>query len=95
MAFGLRYRCDVVWIPDGAGGMSVPDAQVLTLFPTSSNPTGLTADPQTVAPVPGGDAPTAANFATAFTNIATDLAAQLAAGTALLARVQAFATGGG
>lgn len=90
MAYALRYRCDVVFVPAGVGlgiaaaeqsgpGLTSGDAQVLTFFdsmhPTSS--TFLAAD------------------VTALTNaMAADIAAQMNT-TANLARVQAFATGGG
>jgi len=89
MAFGLRYSLDVVWIPDGAGAMSVPDAQ-RKKFSQSG-----------IVQVPGGDAPTAANFNTAIgvttgnviaNSMASDLQAQVLAN---LGQLQGFATGGG
>ena len=81
MAYGLKYSLNVVWIPDGAGSMTVPDAQ-RKLFVQSS-----------IVPVPGGDAPTAANFNTAITGaMTTDLEAQVLAN---LGQLQGFATGGG
>ena len=95
MSFALRYKVDVVWIPDGAGGMSVADAQVLSLFPSSSNPGGLTLPNSGMgqsSPVPGGAGATQANFNTAVTNLLTDIEAQIGTN---LARIQAFATGGG
>lgn len=81
MAYGLRYSLDVVWIPDGAGAMTVPDAQRKKFSQT------------TIVAVPGGDAPTAANFNTAITGaMTTDLEAQVLAS---LTQIQGWATGGG
>lgn len=81
MAFGLRYTMHVVWVPDGAGPMSPPPAQALRFSQSA------------LAAVPGGDAPTAANFNTAISGaMVTDLEAQVLAS---LARIQAFATAGG
>lgn len=94
MAFGVRMKVDVVWIPDGAGGMAAPSAQVLSFFPSTVSATGL---PNTgmaqFAPVPGGDSPTAANFNTAIGNIVSDIEAQIAV-AATLARIQSWATTG-
>lgn len=99
MAFVIKYAVDVCWVPDGAGAMEVPSSQTLRLFPTTSNPAGTTMGSGAFAvgsPVPGGTAPTAANFATAFSNMSTDLSAQLTANnSALLTRIQGFSTGGG
>lgn len=81
MAFGLKYSLNVVWIPDGANAMTVPDAQ-RKLFVQSS-----------IVQVPGGDSPTAANFNTAISGgMVTDLEAQVLAS---LGQLQGFATGGG
>ncbi len=81
MAYGLKYSLDVVWLPDGAGAMTVPDAQRLKMMQSS------------IVLVPGGDAPTAANFNTAITGaMTTDLEAQVLAN---LGQLQGFATGGG
>ena len=89
MAYGLRYSLDVVWIPDGAGPMTVPDAQRIKFVQSG------------IVQVPGGDAPTAANFNTAIgvtsgnviaNSMASDLEAQVLAN---LTRIQGFATGGG
>lgn len=89
MAFGLRYSLDIVWIPDGAGPMTVPDAQRLKLSQSA------------IVQVPGGDSPTAANFNTAIgvtsgnviaNSMASDLEAQVLTN---LTRIQGFATGGG
>lgn len=89
MAYALQYSMRVVWIPDGAGPMTVPDAQVKKFIQTA------------LVPVPGGDAPTAANFNTAIgvtsgnviaNSMASDLQAQVLAN---LGQLQGFATGGG
>lgn len=81
MAYGLRYQLSVVWLPDGAGPMTVPDAQVLTMFNSS------------IVTVPGGNAPTTDNFDTAIEGPMTaDLEAQIDAN---IAQIQGFATGSG
>lgn len=81
MAYGLRYSLDVVWIPDGAGAMTVPDAQRKKFVQAA------------IVQVPGGDTPSAANFNTAISGaMVTDLEAQVLAN---LGQLQGFATGGG
>ncbi len=89
MAYALQYSMRVVWIPDGAGPMTTADAQVKQFVQSS------------LVPVPGGDAPTAANFNTAIGvttgnviagSMAADLEAQVLAN---LGQLQGFATGGG
>jgi hypothetical protein len=81
MAYGLKYTLDVVWLPDGAGPMTVPDAQRIKFQQAS------------IVLVPGGDAPSAANFNTAISGaMVTDLEAQVLAN---LGQIQGFATGGG
>ena len=81
MAYGLKYTLDVVWLPDGAGAMTVPDAQRLKMTQSS------------IVLVPGGDSPTATNFNSAITGgMTTDLEAQVLAN---LGQIQGFATGGG
>jgi len=95
MSFFIRYQVDVGFLPDGAGGMGVPTAQVLTFFASPSNPGGATLGNGGMAnasPVPGGNGANQANFNTAVNNMLTDIEAQIAAN---LARIQAFATGGG
>ena len=104
------------WLPDGAGPQTVPSAQKIVFrpqpgqtgvgqtpvqYPTGGWPVG----PGPVGyPVPGGDAPTIANFYTAFTGTNTapvggpsgslsgDICAQI---NAQLGRILAFASGGG
>lgn len=81
MAYGLKYQMEVVWIPDGAGPMTVPDAQKMRLQQT------------TIVQVPGGDAPTQANFNSAITGaMTTDLETQIGNN---LTQIQGWATGGG
>jgi hypothetical protein len=106
MAYQIEYQLKVSWIPDGAGPVSVPSAQMLLLGQISMGGLTVTAggpapgQPQGYQQVPGADAPTIANFATAL-NGATSAPA---GGMALdlynsintnLTRIQGFATGGG
>lgn len=89
MAYALKYSLEVCWIGDGANAMSVPSAQRKKFLQTA------------LVQVPGGDAPTAANFNTAIgvttgnviaNSMASDLEAQVLAN---LGQLQGFATGGG
>lgn len=99
MSFAIRYKVDIAWIGDGLGGSQVPNSQFVRIEPTTASGLAVSLGSgdaaQWIVPVPGGNSPSAANFATAFTDMATDCAAQLGTGTALLARVQAFSSGGG
>ena len=108
MAYQIRYALEVVWIPDGAGPMSIASAQKLKLGTlefaglTTNNPQNLTAgQPTGYIAVPGGDAPSQANFRTALQGTsgaptAGGMTADLDAAIATnLARIQGFATGGG
>ncbi len=81
MALQIRYSMSVCFVPDGAGPMSVPSAQVKTV--TQS----------TVIVVPGGNSPTSANITTACNSAATDAAAQFNT-AANLAQIDAFGSGG-
>ena len=94
MAYGLRYCVEVVELPDGAGGMTVPSSQIISFFNSPGNPAGQTAGQPLgqASPVPGGDAPTQANFNSACANMLTDIEAKIAAN---LPRILAFNTGGG
>jgi hypothetical protein len=95
MSYQLSYSVSVDYVPDGAGGEQIANSQTLQFFPSASNPGGLgrvTVGYGAGTPVPGGAAPTQANFNTACSNMATDIEAQIAAN---LARILAFATGGG
>ena len=81
MAYILKYTLNVEWLPDGAGPMTIPDAQKIKFVQAS------------LVLVPGADAPTAANFNTAISGaMVTDLEAQVLAN---LGQIQGFATGGG
>ena len=96
MAFVLKYKVDVAWVPDGVGAMEVPTSFVLTFFPTANNPAGVTLGSGAFAQgslIPGANAPTQANLITALNNLVTDLTAQFTA--AVVSRIQAAATGGG
>lgn len=85
MPFFLRYQLDVLYVGIGAGPMTVPAQQVLSLFQANA--------PQGFVAVPGGEAPSQANFNSAITGaMTTDLEAQIATN---LARIQAFAQGAG
>lgn len=85
MSYGLRATLTVVWLGDGAGPMSVPSAQKLVL--PFGNPGG-----SAIVPVPGGNAPSAANFNTAIDALTVQ---EKAAVLANLGQIQGFATGGG
>jgi len=81
MAYVIKYSLVVEYLPNGAGPMSVPDAQRIKFVQASA------------VLVPGGDAPSAANFNTAITGgMTTDLEAQVLAN---IGQIQGFATGGG
>ena len=96
MAFVLKYKVDIAWVPDGASAMEVPSSAVLTFFPSAANPAGVTLGGGAFAQgslIPGANAPSLANIATALANLSTDIQAQITA--PVLARIQGFATGGG
>lgn len=104
----LRYVLRAEWVGDGSGPVSVPSAQTLQLGTlqfsdlTTRYPGGIaTGQPTGFIIVPGGDAPTQANFNTAISgaagtptapSMANDLSVAIAAN---LGRIQGFATGGG
>lgn len=90
MAYALKYALEVYWVWDGAGMMT----------PSSGAQKKKLSQTAPVA-VPGGDAPTAANFNTAIGvttgnviagSMAADLQAQVLAN---LTQLQAWATGSG
>ena len=108
MAYLLKYSLEVIFVPDGAGSMSVPSAQKLKLGSlefaglTVQNPQNLTAgQPTGYIQVPGGNAPSQANFRTALQGTsgaptAGGMTADLDTAIATnLAQIQGFATGGG
>jgi hypothetical protein len=97
MAYRIQYALVIQFIPDGAGPLSVPSEQVLKLGALEMNgltvtTTATTGQPTGFQQVPGGNAPSAANFATAVTAMGVDLNTAI---TTNLARIQGFATGGG
>ena len=99
MSYQIKYSYEILFIPDGAGPMSVQSAQKLRLGTldfaglTVDNPQNLTpGQPTGYQQVPGGDTPTQANFNTAVAAAAQDIDVAIAAN---LARIQGFATGGG
>lgn len=112
----LQYVVEVCFAPDGAGPMTQPSMQKIVFRPqpAGAEPGGVPIPgagggwPLGPGPVgivvPGGDAPTQANFYTALTGTATapvgggngslsgDIGLQIAA---QLGRIQGFASGGG
>ena len=94
MAFAIRYQLDIVWVPDGAGPMTMATGAGPGLGTSGmGNAQALTFYQGAPVIVPGGDSPNQSNFNTAIgTTMAADLEAQVAAN---LSRIQAFATGGG
>lgn len=89
MSYRLRYSVNVDWVGDGIGAMTGPIAQTISFSATVP-----------VQNVPGGTAPSQANFNTALSgssatptspSLANDISVQIAA---KLAQIQAFATGG-
>lgn len=92
-AYGVEVQVNVVWVPAGASAMTQAASQKKAFFPSSTSATGL---PNTgmaaLVPVPGGSAPSAANFNTATNNAISDIQTQIAAA---LTQLQGFATGGG
>ncbi len=81
MALQIRYSMSVCFVPDGAGPMSVPSAQVKTV--TQS----------TVIVVGGANSPTAAQIVTACAAAGTDASNQFNT-AANLAQIDAFGSGG-
>ncbi len=90
--YGLKWRFSVVAIPQGAGPMSVPDQQVLTV----TNDTNLTggAPSGIIAIASTGSYPTTGNMSTALSAAATAAGLVLNAAPAL-AQWQGFNSGGG
>ena len=89
MAYFIKYQADVVWVGDGQGPMGLAAAVV-------NSPAGAQAISffnSVPLQVPGANAFSSGNAASAATAIATDLTTQLQ-NAANLARIQAFATGG-
>ena len=80
MAYEARYSLDIVWVPDGAGPMTVPDSQKLKFSQSAT---------LFVAPTGGLTQTTINNAITG--GMTTDLEAQTAT---QLATMQAWSTGG-
>lgn len=83
----LDMRARIFWAPDGAGPMTVPEAQSIeaTLGDSGSNAgTGFIL-------VPGANAPSTGNINTAVTTAATAISTYL---QAQIAQIQGWATGG-
>lgn len=94
MAFVMIPCIDIAWVPDGASAMEVPSGPKLRFFGSQSNPAGETAGGVGFAGgalIPGGNAPTLANYVTALANLSTDIQAQLT--PAVIARINGLATG--
>ena len=90
MAYAIKYSLDVIWVGDGEGPMTPSTGAQRKKFVQT-----------TQVPVPGADAPTAANFNTAIGvtsgnviagSMAADLQTQV---LAALTQLQGWATGGG
>ena len=116
MAYKLNYFVSVEYVPNGAGPMTQAAMQTYRMLaqpsqtgpgqtPLSNPSGGWPVGPGPVGiMVPGGDAPTLANFQTALTgtagapaggstaSLAGDINAQISAN---LGRILGFATGGG
>ena len=90
MAYAIKYALDVIWVGDGDGPMTPSVGAQRKKFVQTA-----------VVPVPGADAPSAANFNTAIGvtsgnviagSMAADLQTQV---LAALTQIQGWATGGG
>lgn len=104
MSYQLDYMLKVSWVPDGAGPLSQPSAQMIMLGQIAMKGLTLATVPSTQPTgsqqVPGGAAPTQGNFNTALNGsagtptggMALDLSTAIAAN---LTQIQGFATGGG
>lgn len=106
MFFLARYVLEICAVPDGAGPMSLPTAQKLRLgtldfSDLTTRIPATTGQPTGYIIVPGGSAPTQANFRTMLQGssgapTAGGMTADLDAAIATnLTRIQGFATGGG
>lgn len=100
--YTIDYQLRVNFVADGGGPVSVPSQQSIILGQLSMKGLTITTaplQPTGTQPVPGADAPTAGNFATALTGsssvptggMALDLYNAIVAN---LGQIQGFATGG-
>ena len=96
--YAIRVFAFIDLIPAGAGGAALGQMQAnvpgggATLIPHTTGIAQTLAMTPVFEQVPGGAAPSGANFQTALNSAAADLYTNLTA--AQLAQVQAFATGG-
>ena len=96
MSYRVRAEFYIDYVGDGVGPMEVPGSPTIKLLTQFSGGTAPPLQGPIAAStiVPGGNTPTQGNFNTAFTAVATDMQNQLSAnGSALLTRIQGFATG--
>ncbi len=107
MAYKIRVTVDFDWVPDGAGPSFTGQNQGNNPGFGSAQGSGIVGVSQTMElmvaeAVPGGDAPSSANFNTALSAAATDIGTMLTTAAAApgytsgtpLAAIQAWATGG-
>lgn len=88
MAYQVFGSITIAWVGDGTGPMSVPSAQSMT---ANNLVLGIgTTNSGGAIQVPGGDAPSTANVATACATLATNLAAAL---NVNIAGIQGWASG--
>lgn len=85
MAFLIQGSVTITRVPPGAGPMSVPSSQSMSI----ANGVGINGG---LVSVGGGDTPAASDFITAIQTLATNLGNALTA--AQIAALQAWSTGG-
>lgn len=91
ITYGLKWSFEVCAIPQGAGPMSVPDAQALKI----TNGTAYSGSPPGIITIAStGNFPTTANMSTALSAAATAAGLIFNANPAL-AQWQGFNSGGG
>lgn len=84
----MGMKATIYWAPDGAGPVTVPEAQSLE---ASVGDAGCNAS-GTFVLVPGGNAPTTGNISTAVTAAAALITTYM---QAQIAQIQGWASGGG
>lgn len=87
MAYALSFTATVKWIPDGAGPMSVPSAQVLQVTPSSNGTVTFSG----MVPIQGADTLTSANLTSAGTSAGVQIGS---AAFAYITQLQGWSTGG-
>jgi hypothetical protein len=95
--YRLNVTVDFLWVPAGVGGSGLGQLQANIPGMGGTSIPGTFGNAQTLRlivgeQVPGGNAPTQANFNTAMTAAGTDIATLMTA--AILAQIQAWSTGG-